>query len=201
VPGALFLDRDGVLNVKAPEGAYVADHAGFRLLPGVPEALATLRATLPGLRIVVVTNQRGIARGLVRAVTVDAIHGTMRAQLAATGGDVDAVMVCPHDLDACDCRKPRPGLLRQALARFPDIDLAASAMVGDSLADLEAGCSVGAHAYLVGEPERRARVRQAALERGVAIAAEADSLPQLLAAGALLDRLRMSAPALAGSVG
>jgi len=198
--GALFLDRDGVLNVKAPEGAYVADRAGFQLLPGVPEALAALRVALPGLRIVVVTNQRGIARGLLSPITVDAIHGTMRAQLAAAGGDLDAVLVCPHDLDECDCRKPRPGLLLQALARFPDIDPRTSAMVGDSLSDLEAGHAIGAHLYLVGEPERRARVSRAAHERGLAIDAEADSLPRLLDDGPLLGWLRDGATTLAGSM-
>ena len=200
MPGALFLDRDGVLNVKAPEGAYVADRAGFQLLPGVPEALAAFRAELPGLRIVVVTNQRGIARGLVSAVTVDAIHGTMRAQLAAAGGDVDAVLVCPHDLDTCACRKPQAGLLREAAARYPDIDLPASAMVGDSLSDLLAGHAVGARVCLVGDPQRRARVVRAASDRDLVIDAQADSLPALLRTGLPQAWLRANAGALAGSL-
>jgi len=138
---AAFLDRDGVINRKAPEGRYVTRWEQMRLLPGVASAIAGLRQA--GFRVIVVSNQRCVAKGLVTAAGMDAIHRQMRAELAAAGGAIDAVYYCPHEkLPPCGCRKPAPGMLFAA-AREHRIDLAASWMIGDSDVDMSAGRSAG----------------------------------------------------------
>lgn len=133
----VFLDRDGILNEKMPEGQYVTRWEEFHVLPGVPEALRRLNEA--GLRVVVVSNQRGIARGLSTAADVDSIHAKFAQLLASSGAHIDAFFICPHDKNQCDCRKPLPGLFHQAVARFPEIAGATSIMIGDSLSDIEFG--------------------------------------------------------------
>lgn len=187
--GILFLDRDGVLNESAPEGEYVTSVAQLRLLPGVGEALADVRRTLPGVPIVVVTNQRGIARGLVSAATVSAINGRLLRDVRAVGGDLDSIEVCPHDIDTCPCRKPGLGMFRSALQRYPDASAEDSVVVGDSLSDLQAGAVLRARSVLVGGADRRARVRAAAAALGVPVDDEMDSLPALVRSGRLLTWL------------
>jgi D-glycero-D-manno-heptose 1,7-bisphosphate phosphatase len=183
---ALFLDRDGVLNERASEGRYVSHPADFRMLPGVPDAIATVRRQVPGVKVVVVTNQRGIARGVTSQDAVDEIHRQLSVMLAAAGGAVDRIEVCPHDLGSCDCRKPALGMFRRALDAFPDVDPATSALVGDSASDMQAGRALGARTYLVGEPDRRATERAAAATSGAAPDGEADSLPDLVRQGELV---------------
>lgn len=187
---ALFLDRDGVLNEKAPEGAYVSDPDAFRMLPGVPEALATVRRQVPGIRVVVVTNQRGIASGLTSEDSVNEIHRRMAASLEASGGPVDRIEVCPHEQGTCDCRKPALGMFHRALNAFPEVDPGASALVGDSATDLEAGHALGTRTFLVGRPDRRAAQRDLAAARGVVPDGEADSLADLVRDGQLVAWLR-----------
>jgi len=131
----VFLDRDGVINRKPPEGEYVASWQQFLLLPGVPEAISRLNRA--GIRTIVVSNQRGIALGLYTAVDVHAIHARLQQELAPSGARIDAFYFCPHDKNSCDCRKPGPGLYNQALADFPDITPASSLMIGDSFSDIE----------------------------------------------------------------
>ncbi|MDQ3492123.1 MAG: HAD family hydrolase [Chloroflexota bacterium] len=179
---AVFLDRDGSLNVKAPEGRYITGWGQFELLPGVDAALRELRRRDPGARIVVTTNQRGVARGLIDRASLDDLHARMLADLKRAGVELDGVYVCPHDADACGCRKPEPGLLRQAVADFPEIEPERSALIGDSLADLEAAQRFGCAAYLVGPPDRRRVVMAGAASRGVPVAGEAASLAALLRA-------------------
>ena len=142
-----FLDRDGTINEKAPggSGSYVTSWAGFRFLPGAIEAMERLRAA--GWRIVVVTNQRGIALGTMSREQVDEIHRRM-ALLAP----VDAVYVCPHDEGECDCRKPDVGLFRAAQRDDPGIDFAHSVVFGDSESDIEAGRRLGCRTVRVGSP-------------------------------------------------
>jgi D-glycero-D-manno-heptose 1,7-bisphosphate phosphatase len=188
--GALFLDRDGVLNAKAPEGAYVTSVDDLAVLPGVPEALGALRAAVPGLRIAVVTNQRGVARGRMTEADLARIHAALRARLAAAGGDVDRIEVCPHEGDACDCRKPGVGLFQRVASAWPDLDPAACALVGDSVSDLVAGRRFGARTYLVGERGRRLAEGGLARAQGAAPDEEADSLPALVADGRLVAWLR-----------
>lgn len=138
---AVFLDRDGTLNVKAPEGEYVTSPADLRLLPGAAEAVRRLNEA--GLFVAVVTNQRGIARGLLSLRAYTQIMARLAALLATHGAHLDAVYVCPHEIAACDCRKPAPGLLFRAVGEHPDIDLRQSVIVGDAESDVEAGRRAG----------------------------------------------------------
>ena len=143
----VFLDRDGVLNKKMPEGSYVTSSADFHVLAGVPEAIAALNRA--GLRVIVVSNQRGIALGLYTAGDVDAIHANFQRTLATHGAHIDAFFFCPHDHNQCNCRKPLPGLFEQAVAQFPAINAASSVMIGDSLVDIEFARCVGMTAILI----------------------------------------------------
>ncbi len=127
----VFLDRDGVLNEKMPEGQYVTRWAEFHVLAGVPDAVRRLNDA--GMRVIVVSNQRGIARGLYTLADVEAIQSAFQHQLNAHGAHIDAFFICPHDIDQCNCRKPLPGLFEQAVAQFPEITAATSVMIGDSL--------------------------------------------------------------------
>jgi D-glycero-D-manno-heptose 1,7-bisphosphate phosphatase len=150
----VFLDRDGVINRKMPEGEYVTGWGHFHLLQGVPEAIARLNQA--GLRVLVVTNQRGVALGLYSAADVDAIHAQLQAALAKSGAHVDGIYYCPHDKRACSCRKPLPGLFEQAQKDFPEITAAESVVVGDSLSDIEFGRNLGMQTiFIEGDPERR----------------------------------------------
>ena len=150
----IFLDRDGVLNRKPPEGVYVTDSSKFDLLPGVPEAIARLNRA--GLRVIVVSNQRGIALSLFSADDVNAIHAELQRTLTAHGAHIDAFYFCPHDNNHCDCRKPGPGLYNQARVDFPEITPESSLMIGDSWSDIEFGHRLGmATVFIEGEPTRQ----------------------------------------------
>jgi D-glycero-D-manno-heptose 1,7-bisphosphate phosphatase len=178
----VFLDRDGVLNEKMPEGEYVRSVRDLRVLPGVPEAIARLNRA--GMRTIVVSNQRGVALGLYTAAEVDAIHAELQRALAARGGRVDAFFYCPHDENECDCRKPLGGLFDQAVAQFPAIDAKSSAMVGDSLSDVEFGRRLGMlTAFVEGD---RARGKPGADQAGELADLRFRSLPE--AVDALLGR-------------
>jgi transaldolase len=139
VRGAVFLDRDGVLNeplVRNGRPHPPADAEALVLCPGAAGALAALRGA--GFTLIVVSNQPDIARGTTSRATVDAINDRLRAELP-----LDDVLICPHDdTDGCDCRKPKPGLLRQG-ARLHEVDLARSYLVGDRWRDIEAGAAAG----------------------------------------------------------
>jgi D-glycero-D-manno-heptose 1,7-bisphosphate phosphatase len=137
----VFLDRDGVLNQKMPEGRYVTSPSEFQPLPGVHEAIARLNRA--GLRVIVVSNQRGIALGLYGPADVDSIHASFQSELKAHGAHVDAFYFCPHDKNQCRCRKPLPGLFEKAQANFPEISASTSVMIGDSWSDIEFGRRLG----------------------------------------------------------
>jgi D-glycero-D-manno-heptose 1,7-bisphosphate phosphatase len=137
----VFLDRDGVINQKMPEGEYVRSAADFRLLPGVPAAIARLNRA--GVRVIVVSNQRGVALGLYTTEAVDSIHANLQNELHSSDADIDAFFYCAHDKGSCNCRKPLPGLFEQARTRFPDITPETSIMIGDSSSDIEFGRTVG----------------------------------------------------------
>jgi len=150
----VFLDRDGVLNRKLPEGRYVTSWSEFQPLPGVPQAIGRLNRA--GVRVVVVSNQRGIALGLYTADDVRQIHSALQSWLQPQGAHIDAFYFCPHDAHQCDCRKPLPGLFDQARAEFPEIAATSSVMIGDSLSDIEFGRRLGMTTLLLeGDPEDR----------------------------------------------
>ena len=141
----IILDRDGVINQDSE--AFVKNPDEWIALPGSLQAIA--RLTQAGWRVVVATNQSGLARGLFDMDTLTAIHAKMRRELAAAGGSIDAVFMCPHGPDDnCTCRKPRPGMFEQIGHRY-DVDLAGVPAIGDSLRDLQASSSVGCSPWLV----------------------------------------------------
>jgi D-glycero-D-manno-heptose 1,7-bisphosphate phosphatase len=142
---AVFLDRDGVLNaavVKDGKPYPPASAAVMEILPGVPEALARLRAA--GYLLVVVTNQPDVARGKQTRAEIEAIHDKLRAAMP-----LDAIYTCMHDdADHCSCRKPKPGMLVTAATDL-GIDLTRSFMVGDRWRDTEAGEAAGCRPIFV----------------------------------------------------
>jgi D-glycero-D-manno-heptose 1,7-bisphosphate phosphatase len=152
----IFLDRDGVVNEKMPEGSYVTRWEEFHLLPGAAEAIARLNRA--GRRVIVVSNQRGVALGLYAAADVEAIHARLQDELKARGAHIDAFYFCPHDFcpdgkDGCDCRKPQPGMFYAAQRAFPEIEAATSAMIGDSAVDVEFGKRLGMRTIFIdGDP-------------------------------------------------
>jgi D-glycero-D-manno-heptose 1,7-bisphosphate phosphatase len=138
---AAFLDRDGVINRKAPEGEYVTRWEDMEFLPGTREAIRLLNHA--GFLVVVVSNQRCVAKGLITTEELEAMHARMCREFHPAGATIDAVYYCPHDYEPpCDCRKPQPGMLLDA-ARAHDIQLAASWMIGDSDHDVQAGRTAG----------------------------------------------------------
>ena len=153
----LILDRDGVLNREADGAGYILEPAQFVWLPGVREALATLRAA--GVRLSVATNQSGVGRGLMTLEQLEAVHERMRSEARRSGGALDAIVFCPHAPQAhCDCRKPAPGLIRQALA-LSGIPALHTLVVGDAARDLEAAARAGVAAALVRTGKGRATER------------------------------------------
>lgn len=147
----LFLDRDGVINRRLP-GDYVRKWEEFEFLEGVLPALRML-AGLFG-RIVVVSNQQGIGKGLMTEKELKHIHSQMQREVEAAGGRIDAVYFCPGlARDRPPCRKPDTGMALQAREDFPEIDFARSVMAGDTASDMEFGSRLGAVNVLIGEDE------------------------------------------------
>jgi histidinol-phosphate phosphatase family protein len=142
---AVFLDRDGVINVQRDD--HVKSWEEFRFLPTALEGLRSLaEAPVP---IFIVTNQSVVGRGITARAELEDIHSRMCDAIRAHGGRIDRVYVCPHaPWDDCSCRKPKPGLLLQAQEDF-GVDLRRSVLVGDSPADVQAGRAVGARTALI----------------------------------------------------
>jgi len=138
---AVFLDRDGVINQKMPEGKYVTCPEEFVIIDGALEAIKALKDE--GFLVFIITNQRGVALGEMTMERVNAIHKVLKDKLMEIGTDIDGIYTCPHDKDSCDCRKPKPGLIMQAKNDFPEIDLEKSIVIGDSITDIEAGKAAG----------------------------------------------------------
>ncbi len=141
----VLLDRDGVINQDS--GDYIKSPAEWHAIPGSLEAIARLNRA--GLRVVVVSNQSGVGRGLFPASTLEAINARMQSEVEAAGGALAGVYCCPHRPDeGCDCRKPAPGLLRRIERDFGE-SLRDAPFVGDSLTDIDAALAVGARPMLV----------------------------------------------------
>ena len=138
---AVFLDRDGVINRAASEGKYIIGWEEMCFLPGVAEAIRRLNTS--GFLVVVVTNQRCVAKGLITIEELYLLHQKMCGELATMGAMIDGVYFCPHDIEPpCSCRKPAPGMLREA-AHDHNIALSGSWMIGDSTSDIQAGINAG----------------------------------------------------------
>lgn len=141
----IVVDRDGVINRES--SGYIRSPAEWIPLPGALQAIAAL--TSAGFAVVVATNQSGVGRGLFTAAALEDIHRKMNAAVEAAGGRLAGIFVCPHAPEAqCDCRKPRPGLMRQIEAAFGQ-SLAGTPVVGDAERDMRAARAVGARAILV----------------------------------------------------
>ncbi len=146
---AVFLDRDGVINRKAPEGEYILLEKDFEILPDAPAAIRSLSEA--GFLVIVVTNQRCVARGLLSEAGLQALHKTMLKRLQTSGAVVNAVYYCPHEADnRCACRKPKPGMFLKAASDHA-IELTASWMIGDHWSDVEAGNAAGCRSILLAD--------------------------------------------------
>jgi len=141
----VVLDRDGTINHDSDQ--YIKSPAEWKPLKGSIEAIA--RLTQAGHRVVVATNQSGIARGLFDMTTLNAIHDAMQRAVHQAGGRIDAIFFCPHaDAAGCECRKPKPGMLLE-IGRRMNTPLAGVPVVGDALRDLQAAAAAGARPVLV----------------------------------------------------
>ncbi|WP_292931366.1 D-glycero-beta-D-manno-heptose 1,7-bisphosphate 7-phosphatase [Noviherbaspirillum sp.] len=141
----IILDRDGVINYDSDKFIKAPDE--WVPIPGSLEAIARLNQS--GYRVIVASNQSGIARGLFNIVTLNAIHQKMHTTAKQVGATIDAVFFCPHAADDnCDCRKPKPGMLQEIAKRF-NVSLKGVPTVGDSLRDLQSGFVSGCTPYLV----------------------------------------------------
>lgn len=148
----IFLDRDGTIN---EEVNYLHRPEDLRLLPGVADAIRLWKEH--GYRIVVVSNQAGVARGYYSEADVDTLHGYLNGILRKSGAEIDYFFYCPHHPEhgigpyrrVCHCRKPETGMFEMA-EQYGKIDKSRSWMVGDKLIDIEAGVNYGVHTALVG---------------------------------------------------
>jgi histidinol-phosphate phosphatase family protein len=141
---AVFLDRDGTI---ARDVHYCRRPEDFEILPTVPDAIRLLNEN--GFKIVVITNQSGVARGYFTEEALAQIHDKMRRELARYGASVNAIYYCPHHPDdKCECRKPKTALFHRA-AEEHDINFDASYVVGDTQMDVEAGKALGCRTILV----------------------------------------------------
>jgi histidinol-phosphate phosphatase family protein len=137
----LFLDRDGVINVKL-DGRYVQNADEFEFMPGAENAIAKLSIIFK--RILIVTNQQGIAKGIMSAEDLNILHQNMVNKLKIEGGVIEKIYFCPHlAAENCGCRKPDPGMIQQAIADFPTIKVEESYLIGDSDTDIMAGDKMG----------------------------------------------------------
>ena len=177
---AIFLDRDGTLNEEVD---YLRSMDQFRLYPFAAQAVRRINDA--GWLAIVITNQSGVARGYLTETFLHQLHAQMREELASqAGARIDAIYYCPHlppalqaPSAACDCRKPKPGMIHRAASEWP-IDLSQSYMIGDRYGDVAAGFAAGTEGILVrtGYGEGETQRDQAAWER-----------PPRLIAGNLLD--------------
>ncbi|HUQ53907.1 MAG TPA: D-glycero-beta-D-manno-heptose 1,7-bisphosphate 7-phosphatase [Gammaproteobacteria bacterium] len=143
--GLVMIDRDGVINEDS--GEFIKSVSEWRPIEGSLEAIAALHHA--GWRVVVVTNQSGIGRGLYDEAALAAIHRHMRERVRNAGGELAGVYYCPHlPEDGCDCRKPKPGMFR-ALERELGVSVRGSPYIGDRISDIEAAEGVGARPILV----------------------------------------------------
>jgi D-glycero-D-manno-heptose 1,7-bisphosphate phosphatase len=153
----VFLDRDGVINVKLPENRYVKDIEEFEFLPGAIEALTILKKM--GYLLILITNQRGIARGLMTPEDLERVHNHLRDELSKHNVILDEIYHCPHEnYENCMCRKPQPGMIFTAMEQF-NIDVESSYMVGDSKSDILAGQRAGVRTIRIcGEHDEEANL-------------------------------------------
>ena len=168
----IFLDRDGVINRDSPD--YIKHWEAFEFLPGSLEALRLLSAA--GYHLILITNQSIINRGMVPLEVLEHTHRRLRETVAAAGGQIFDIFFCPHRPDEnCACRKPKPGLILQAQARY-GIDLAHTIMIGDSGRDIRCGRDAGCGATVLVRTGYKPDVEQRLAAEGLTPDAVADDL-------------------------
>ncbi len=177
----IILDRDGVINVDSDD--YIKSPDEFVPIPGSLEAIAKL--TQAGWRVVVATNQSGIARGYYDLAMLQRIHDKLHRLLGAYGGEIEAIFFCPHGPDdGCDCRKPKPGLFHEIEARL-QMSLQGVPAVGDSLRDLQAARAVGAKPLLVRTGKGESTLAKGEGLEGIPVFADLQAAVEELLGGAL----------------
>lgn len=140
----VFIDRDGTINKLRTD--YVKNLSEFELLPNIAEQLAKLQKF--GFKIVVITNQSAINKGLLKKEELEKIHEFMKSELSKLGCNINAIYYCPHtSQEYCDCRKPKTGLFKQAISDFKNLDLQNSWMIGDKDSDIQAGLAIGVNTF------------------------------------------------------
>lgn len=149
----MFLDRDGTVNVKAPDGQYVTSPAGLRLIPGAAAAISRLNTA--AVRVILVTNQRWLSGPARDLAGYARLHARLEQLLAAEDAHLDAAYYCPHDHGCCDCRKPGAGMLRRAASEHR-FSLGAAVMIGDNETDVLAGRAAGTATILLRPGQRTA---------------------------------------------
>jgi D-glycero-D-manno-heptose 1,7-bisphosphate phosphatase len=170
----VFLDRDGVINCKPPEGKYVGRWDDFHPHRGAEEAIAALNAS--GRRVIVVTNQRGVALGLYSEEDVKQLHAELQCHLSNYSAHIDAFYYCPHDRNECNCRKPSTGLFEQAFLDFPSASPRNSIVIGDSISDIQAARRLSFPSiFITGDPLYR---KAGAVQAGPLASAVAESLAE-----------------------
>jgi D-glycero-D-manno-heptose 1,7-bisphosphate phosphatase len=143
----IFLDRDGVIIRKAPEREYITQSTEVEFLPDSLQAIACLHRF--GFKVIIVTNQRGVATGKIPIANLEEIHRNIRLAIADSGGFVSGIYCCTHDIpESCLCRKPSPGMLLRAAKEF-SLNLVDCWMVGDTAVDIEAGKRAGCKTALI----------------------------------------------------
>jgi histidinol-phosphate phosphatase family protein len=166
----LFLDRDGVINIEK-ENDYIHHWDEFVFYEGAPQAIAQLSTLFH--RIIIVTNQKGVGKGVTQLADLEQIHRNMKAEIEAAGGRIDAIYYCPDTDNDSPRRKPNAGMAFDAAADFPDINLQRSVVVGNNLSDLHFGRNAGMHTVFL-------RTTQPLLELPAGLAdMEANSLSHL----------------------
>lgn len=168
----IFLDRDGVINYESPD--YIKSWDEYRFLPGSLEALAALTAA--GYALILITNQSIIGRGMVPLAVLEDMHRRMRRAVAEAGGRIFDIFYCPHRPDeACECRKPAPGMILQATSRH-QIEPAAAIMIGDNTKDIVCGRSAGCGATILVRTGSGLKAEKELAEKGIQPTAVADDL-------------------------
>jgi D-glycero-D-manno-heptose 1,7-bisphosphate phosphatase len=173
----IVLDRDGVINFDSDQ--FIKHPDEWKPIPGSLEAIA--RLTREGWRVVVATNQSGLARGLFEMATLNAIHAKMHKAVMAAGGRIEAVFYCPHSADMeCACRKPKAGMLVEISVRYTS-DLSDVPIIGDSLRDMQAALAVNARPILVKTGKGMRTLAGGALPADIEVRESlADAVEQLL---------------------
>lgn len=157
----LLLDRDGVIN-RQKEGSYIFHPGEFDFLPDVVPAMATLSRLFS--TILVITNQRGVGKGLMTESDLHNVHAYMQQQVAQGGGRIDGIYYCTDTEAESPCRKPNTGMAQQAIRDFPECDFTRSVMIGNSMSDMHFGRNVGAYTIFITSTHPQVQRADAAID-------------------------------------